>query len=491
MSRPSKRATPSPPPEHPWERNRRAAFERWELELRRTPYGRALPDVVGFASPIVAPPKSRSPPSVRRLFALTALPAGSGPAYWVRVPARFPAPPAGGVVRLPQPTKAVLPTPAGPWGELLLEARHGVVPAGWEELLPGVDPESAAAVVPKLSELWGLPPSITEALLLPVVGSTPWHARPAGVDLQFEVEGWSLRRHRDFLQGILRLVPRWVSSPSRSARSISELETPTGWRVQAKAAGVVRPFAVEIRPVSGPPVGPKADGNVNRSTIRYGNSLRSEFVPALEAGTLTVLLPEALAGRVPRQLPEAPEAIRSTVWGLHWWTPEAPDAPDWHRWMREEEPRLRGVFEEIPPGGPRSIAGNWGATLDRRNLQDRLVQIAIAHARLRAASEVESSDFHWAVDSCRDAIRTAVALARAGKGPFLRELDRTEGARTSRLRKALESLLQLRVDGLSVPDAMAALGSSASEWEVENQLERLRIRGVLFQDRSGRYRLVG
>lgn len=489
MSRPSKRATPSP--EHPWERNRRAAFERWELELRRTPYGRPLPDVVGFANPIVSPPKGRSHTSPRRWFALTALPTGSGPAYWVRVPARFPVPPAGGVVRLPQPTKTVLTSSAGPWGELLLEARHGVTQAGWEELLPGVDPESAANVVPTLSDLWGLPPSVTEAILLPVVGSTPWHARPAGVDLHFEVEGWSLRRHHEFLQGLLRLVPRWVVSPSRSARSILELETRAGWRVQAKARGVVRPFAVETRPVSGPPVGPKAGGNVNRSTIRYGNSLRSEFVTALETGTLTVLLSAALAGRIPRQLPEPPEGIRSTVWGLHWWTPEAPDAPDWHRWVREEEPRLRDAFGEIPPGGPGSIGGMWDATLDRRNLQDRLVQIAIAHARLRAASEVESSDFHWAVDSCREAVRTAVALARAGKGPFLREFDRTEGARTGRLRKALESLLQLRVDGLSVPEAMAALGSSASEWEVENQLERLRIRGVLFQDRSGRYRLVG
>ena len=491
MSRSSEPAPLLPPPEHPWERNRRAAFERWEREVRRTPYGHPLPDVVGFAFPVTTPPKGRTHASVRRLFAISALPAGPGPAHWAAVPPRRPVPPAGGLVRIPRPVKAVLPSPASPWGELLLDARHGTVPAGWEEVLSGIAPASVGDLVPRLSELWSLPSPAIEALLLPLVGSTPWHGNPAGLELNFEVEGWSLRRHREFLQRLLHLFPQWVWKPQRSVPAVPDVAPVAGGPSRPKQVRAFRPFAVELRPASGSPAAPVVGGSGSRSTIRYGSLLRSEFLASIQAGALTALLSAEEAERVPVRLPEAPDAIRATVWALHWWTPEPPDGPDWNRWLREEEPRLRSALEELPPSAPGASARERDAVLGRREFRDRLIQIAIARARVRAAPEVEPSDLRWAVDSFSSAIRRAVTLAPKGRGPLSRELDRSEGARTSRLRKALEFLLRNHASGISVAEAAAALGSPASEWEIENQLERLRIRGVLFQDRSGRYRLVG
>ncbi|MCI4352471.1 MAG: hypothetical protein L3K14_03690 [Thermoplasmata archaeon] len=480
--------------EHPWERMRRLAFARWETELRRIPYGRPLPDVVGFAYSIEPPAHWSDAEANRRLFALAAQPTGLGATYLASLPARTRRPAEGALVRLPQPTKGVLTGSDGPFGEIVLEARRGFEPATWDEILPGTPPRSASNVVSVLSELWHLPPRAVESLLLPLVGSNPWHGLPAGLDLCVEVAGWSLARHRTFLTGILDMVPDWVHrSGRRSSTGPRLLELASGARIRRGSPATARPFSVELRSVSSAPPAPISSEMAPRSVITYGPPLRSEFTSFLSAGPGLLLLGPEETGSVPQVPEEVPDAVRAAVWALHWWTPEPPDAPDWYRWLREEEPRLRETLDTLPGSPPDRPNEGWGDMVDRRNFRDRLAQTAIGRARLRAAPEVEASDLRWVVDSLIRVTDRATVWARAGQGPLVRALDRTEGGRTTRLRRTLEGLFLDRAAGLSLSEAVAGLrasGAVASEWDIENQLERLRIRGVLFQDRAGRYRVA-
>ncbi|HLY76738.1 MAG TPA: hypothetical protein VKT21_02490, partial [Thermoplasmata archaeon] len=264
--------------EHPWERARRLAFARWESEVRRASYGGSLPDGIGFVSALEPPLDWSDPGPSRRLFAFSALPDGLGATYLVAVPARPRPPVDGSLVRLIRPVKAVLPTAEAAYGELLLDTQRGIAPAGWEEILPGEPPGAATTVVPQLSELWHLPPLAVESLLLPLVGSIPWHGRPAHVDLHLEVEGWSLERHRGFLDGLLGLVPPWVAS-ARRARSPSSrvLELASGARIRRPPIARGRPFGIHLRPITAPPSARPPDHSVPRTVITYGRALTSEF----------------------------------------------------------------------------------------------------------------------------------------------------------------------------------------------------------------------
>ena len=480
--------------EHPWERARRLAFSRWEAELRRVPYDHPLPDVAGFAHSIEPPLHWGDSATLRRFFALSALPTGFGPTYLAAVPTRQRPPTEGALVRLPRPIKRVLPTPDSAFGELLIEARRGLASATWEEILPGFSPHSAATVVPQLAELWQLPEFAVESLLLPIVGSIPWHGRPAGLDWHIEVEGWSLSRHRSLLAGLLTLTPDWVAASGRRPTATSApLELVSGARVQRASPAAARPFSVQIRPASAPPapsLGPEA---ASRSVITYGPALGSEFAALLSAGHGALLLTREETSRVPRAGREIPDGLRAAVWGLHWWTPEPPDAPDWHRWLRDEEPRLREALGALP-GAPTGIGPEpWSRLVDLREFRDRMVQTAIARARLRGATEVEAEDLRWVVGAWARVTERAKTWAREGRGPLARDQDRTAGGRTTRLRRSLEALFSASPGGLSLEEAIRGVrtgGSNASPWEVENQLERLRIRGLLFQDRTGRYRVA-
>jgi len=478
--------------EHPWERARRLAFARWETEVRRAPYGRVLPDVVGFAYAIEPPLHWSDSAETRRLFALSALPSGLGATYLAAVPARQRRPAEGSLVRLSRPVKRVLPTSDAAYGELLIEARDGVAPASWDEILEGVSSRAAETVVPQLSEAWHLPPAVTETLLLPLVGSLPWHGRPAGLDLYVEVEGWSLARDRSFLSRVLDLAPDWVGNPRRFSLTRSrELELISGARIRRRSAAPARPFAIQLRAISAPSVAQPRTEAAPRSVITYGSAMASEFEAVLSSGYVPLLLTAEEVSRVPRVEVELPDALRAVVWGLHWWMPEPPDAPDWYRWLRAEEPRLREALDAMPVPPSSQRVNPWSTMVARREFRDRLAQTAFARARLRAAPEVEETDLAQTVDSFIKATQRAAAWAREGRGPLARLLDRTEGGRTTRLRRSLEALFQERVDGLTLEEALATLsllGSTASAWEVENQLERLRVRGVLFPDRSGRYR---
>ncbi len=480
--------------EHPWERARRLAFARWETEVRRAPYGRVLPDVVGFANTIEPPLHWSDPAETRRLFALSALPTDSGATYLAAVPARQRPPAEGSLVRLSRPVKRVLPASDAAYGELLIEARDGVAPASWEEILEAVSPRAAEAVVPQLSELWHLPPPITETLLLPLLGSLPWHGRPAGLNLYIEVEGWSLARYRRFLSGLIGLAPDWVGNPRRPLLAQSrELELISGARIRRRSAATARPFAIQLRAISAPPAAQRPTAAAPRSVITFGRAMTPEFEAVLSSGDVPLLIAAEEASRIPRAEVELPDALRALVWGLHWWMPEPPDAPDWYRWLRAEEPRLREALDAMPGPPPSQPAEPWSTMVNRREFRDRLAQTAFARARLRGASEVEARDLTQTVDSLIRATQRAAAWSREGRGPLTRALDRTEGGRTTRLRRTLEALFQGRTDGLTVEETLAMLrpqGSPASAWDVENQLERLRIRGVLFQDRSGRYRLA-
>jgi hypothetical protein len=494
MSRTRSQEIPATRPAHPWERDRLRAFARWEAEVRRTPYGRPLPDVAGFVDAIEPPLEWSHAAETRRLFALSALPMHPSPTYLAAVPSGR-RPPAGGtLVRLARPVKRVLPSPNTAYGELLIEVRDGVGRASWEEILEGVSPQVAREVVPQLSELWHLPAQATEALLLPIVGSIPWHGRPAGLDLFLEVEGWSLARYRGFLSGLLYLVPAWVGGTRRRFTTLDrELVLASGVKIRRQAAVSDRPFEIQVRTVSRAPSARPADGALSRSTITYGSALITEFVAALAAGQMAVLLTSAETSRVPRAEVEIPESLRAAVWGLHWWTPEPPDSPDWHRWLRSEEPRLRESLEAIPIPSS-TFPSNPGTSIPSgREFRERFVQTAVARARLRGAPEVEEADLVWAVDSFIRAIQRAAEWAEKGRGPLARSLDRTEGRRTSRLRGTLQNLLGENPRGLTLQEVLETLRVShiiASPWEVENQLELLRIRGLLFQEPSGRYRLA-
>lgn len=476
--------------EHPWERVRRATFAQWEGELRRVPYGHSLPDVVGFASSIEPPADWGAEATGRRLFALSALPSGSGPTYLTTLPDRTRSPVDGSFVRVVRPVKRVLPVPGSTSGELLLEARAGIHPAAWEETLSGISPDSVQRVVSTLASLWRLAPSTVEMLLLPVVGSTPWHGRPAGIDLHVEVEGWSLARQRAFLAGVIDLAPGWVGNARGRARFTGPVELVSGARIQRSAASSTRPFSICLRSISSPPIPSPSEGLPPRSTFTYGPALASEFASFFSAGQNTLLVSSDEASRVPRGPVEIPDSVRATVWGLHWWSPEPPDTPVWHRWLREQEPKLRDVLDTLPGRPPEAPEGRWNQLADHREFRERLVQTTIGRARLRGAKEVESTDLEWAVNAWIGTIQRVGTWARIGRGPLSRTLDRTEGGRTTRLRRTIEALVQQNPEGLSLEEAVAVLGAGATKLSVENQLERLRIRGVLFQDRTGRYRVA-
>ena len=462
--------------------------------MRRVPYGHSLPDVIGFAHAIEPPAHWADPALVRRLFAFSALPTGAGAAYMAAPPPRQRRPAEGALLRLSQPVKRTLPASDPAYGELLIEARNGVVPASWEDILEEVSPRTPPSVVPRLSELWHLPETTVETLLLPLVGSLPWHGRPAGLDLFIEVEGWSLARHRNFLTELLRLVPDWVTgSHRRSPIPSRELELASGARFRRPSGAVARPFSIQLRAISAPAAPSPRPDAPSRSVLTYGSALRSEFEAMLSAGQTVLLLSAEEAHRIPTGGAEPTEAVRAAVWALHWGVPMPPDAPEWHRWLRDETPRLRHALDTLPVPMSTRPADSWGALVDRREFRDRLAQTAIARARLRGASEVEETDLVHAVDSLIQATLRASAWVRQRRGPLVRELDRTEGARTSRLRHALERLLHERTEGVQLDEAVHALSSQGillSDRDAEAQLERLRISGLLFQDRSGRYKMV-
>jgi hypothetical protein len=494
MSRAAPTNPRAKPREHPWERSRRLAFARWETEVRRAPYGGTLPDTVGFASTIEPPPHWSDPSQTRRLFALSALPTGAGSTFLAAVSAGQRRPADGSLVRLSRAVKRALPGPEAPYGELLIEARGGTVPASWDEILEGISPRTADSVVPQLSELLHVPSWAVETLLLPLVGSTPWHGQPAGLDLYVEVEGWSLARYRGFLSRLLTLVPDWVTTPRRFPPGQSgQLELVSGMRIRRRSVASARPFAIQIRSVSDPPISKPTTEAGSRSVVTYGRALTSEFENIVGAGQSALLLKAEEASRIPQGEFELPDALRAATWGLHWWTPDPPDAPDWHEWVRTEGPRLRHALDALPIPRSSRTEEPWSAVVGRREFRDRLAQATIARARLRAAREVEETDLARTVDSFIRATEQATAWAKIGRGPLARTVDRTEGGRTTRLRHILEDLFYQRPDGLTREEVIATLppgASTSSEWEVENQLEHLRIRGLLFQDRTGRYRLA-
>lgn len=478
--------------EHPWERHRRRAFSRWESEIHRVPYGEPLPEVVGFAHGIEPLAHWTESSGIGQLFALSALPT-IGPAYLASLPARAPPPPEGALVRLLRPVKRALPSSDPTLGELLIEAQNGFVPASWEETLEGISARAAGAVVRQLSGLWHLSPATVETLLLPIVGSLPWHGRPAGLDLHVEVEGWSLARHQKFLSAVLDLVPDWV----RARRTASSYQPPlwelsSGARIRRRSFSAGRPFSVQLRSISAPPPPSAGPEGPARSVITYGSALTDEFAAILLSGQLSVLISAEEARRVPQADVELPDALRTAVWGLHWWGPEPPEGPLWQTWLRREEPRIRQAWLDLPVP-PGESADAWTGALGRREFRDRLAQAAFARARLRGAAEVESADLAGTVDALIRSTEQAAEWAREGRGPLRRTLDRTESGRTARLRRTLEALVRDRADGVDVTEAVTALrsqGSAASAWDVENLLERLRVRGLFFQDRSGRYRLA-
>jgi hypothetical protein len=476
--------------EHPWERTRRQAFTRWEAALRRVPYGHPVPGVVGFAASIEPPAEWAKAAADQRMFAISALPTGTGSTFLVSLPSKHRRPVDGSLIRIVRPIKRVLAIPGNVTGELLIDARDGVAPASWEETLPGVSPREAAHVAPALSELWQAPPRVVEGLLLALIGSTPWHGRSAGVSVHLEVEGWSLARHRDFLADVVGLAPDWVSNSRRPTGPSGTLELTSGARLRRGVSGGYRPFSIQLRPVSSPPAPAAGEGSPPRSVISYGRSLASEFVSCFAAADLPLLVSAEEMRRVPRAPVELPENLRAIAWGLHWFAPEAPELPDWYRWLDEELPRLREALNGWPVKPPELVAGGGEAMIDRRGFRDRLAQLAIAHARLRGVPEVDLSDLRVVMDAFVRSAGRAGDLAREGRGPLVRLLDRTEGARTTRLRRALESLVQSRPEGISLAEAVTTVGPGVTPLSVENQLEHLRIRGVLYQDRSGRYRIA-
>jgi hypothetical protein len=480
--------------DHPWERARKQAFARWETEVRRVPYGHPLPDLVGFAHRIEPPAHWPDPAETRRLFAFSALPSGPGPTYLATVPARARRPAEGGLLRLTRPVKRTLPSSDPAYGELLIDARNGIASASWEEVLEGVSPRAAANLVPELSALWKLPSFATEALLLPLVGSLPWHGRPAGVDLLVEIAGWPLVRYRNFLSDVLHLAPEWVRSrPSQGTSDGRVMELSSGARILRYSRSTGRPFSVQLRSsASGAPPAAQA-GTAPRSIITYGNTLATEFEAFLSSGRSALLLSDAEARNVPRTTVEVPDALRAAVWGLHWWMPEPPDAPDWQTWIRREEPRLVRALQTMLLPRPSGSTDSWNEVVQRREFRDRLAQSTIARARLRGASDVGESDLSAIVDSFVRSAERATAWSLERRGPLSRPLDRTETGRTTRLRRTLEEMIRERSEGLSLSEALTALrsaGSVATEWDVENLLERLRLRGLLYQDRTGRYRLA-
>jgi hypothetical protein len=480
--------------EHPWERARNLSFARWATQIRRAPYGHSVPDAVGFAHDIEPPLHWSDPSEIRRLFAFSALPTGEGASYLSAVRTGQQRPEEGSLVRLSGLVKRVLPASDAAYGELLLEAQGGITPASWDEIIEGVSSRVITRIVPELSERYRLPVPEMENLLLPLVGSIPWHGRPAGLGLHLEIEGWTLARHRNFLTRLVDLVPAWVGNPRRSvATDPPKLELASGARIRRRSTPAGVPFRVQIRPVSAPPPArPRAEA-APVSVFTYGRALVSEFEAILSAGQIPLLLDAEAGRRVPGAVAEIPEELRAAVWGLHWWRPEPPDAPDWNRWLRTEEPRLWMALDALPmlPSSP--SVRPWRAVVNRREFRERLAQITYARARLRGAPEVDGDDLARTVDSFVAATERAVQWADAGQGPLVHVLDRSEAGRTARLRRSLETMFREQTQGLTLEEAVAALrsGSSpAASWDVENQIERLRIRGVLFQDPSGRYRVV-
>lgn len=487
---------PLPPatlPEHPWERHRRQEFLRWERTLHRTPYGRQLPDVVGFAESVEPPLEWSERVERRRMFAVSALPTGPGPGYLVVVPPKHRPPPDGILVRLPQPTKQALAIGDGRSAVLVLEATSGWTVASWEEILPGQPLAGVGRIAPELAELLRLPVAAVETLLLPIVGSTPWHGRPAGLDLHLEVDGWPLTRYRTLCQNLARLAPSWVTQP-RSGRPSrpGDRELASGARFRSRPFTRGRPFSILFRPISGP-AAPSPTGDASRSLVTYGPALADEYRARIEAGTPVLLLEAEEARHVPDRPVEISDDVRTAVWGLHWHSPTPPDTPDWHRWFRTLDPDLRSAWDGRVTDASSVREGTSSSGLGRREFRDRLTQVACARARLRAASDVDDDDLRWVIDRMRESTARAIRWQARGRGPLARTSDRSEAGRTTRVRRALARVLEIRPAGVTVDDALGdlrAAGVTASPWDVETQLERLRIRGALYQDRTGRYRPV-
>ncbi len=375
----------------------------------------------------------------------------------------------------------------------MLDAPDGLTAAAWEDVLPGLSTTAIARIVPSLAGLLRLPEGAVERLLLPIVGSLPWHGRPAGLDVHLEVDGWPLRRYQGLVQSLASLVPEWVTGSRRGhRRDRGDRELASGARLRSGLARHARPFSLRLRPISTSPALGVPD-TVSDSSITFGPALRGEFEARVADATTVVLLDRAEGRGVPDRAVEVPDDIRIAVWGLHWWTPAPPDAPEWHEWLKNVEPGLEESLRVLRSSDRASTDALSRPFLGHRDFRDRLTQVAWARARLRGVPEVQEEDLRWAAEGVTQAVARAVAWDAQGRGPLRRALDRTEGLRTARVRRAVASVLDARPTGVTLPEALAdlrAAGAEVSERDVESQLERLRIRGLLFQDRAGRYRPV-
>ncbi len=480
---------------HPWERDQLERARQWDELLHRTPFGRSLPDRAGFLYPVDAPPAGARPVARGTLFALATLPEGGGPVHLVRASPRVRELADGRPVLLVQPKKVVLPSATPGLGETVLEAAGRVRPATWEDLVGGPTPGTAPAdALRELREAWGISEPVLEALLLALVGVEPWHGRSASFGLLLEAPDWPLARQRSLLDAVQELAPAWIRGSRRGRgdrRAGTELASGATFTVRRAAA--TAPFSVRVRPWGRSSPDDRGTASPG-STLWHGPALASELPSILASLNLFVVAyGRELPARVPATWPEPSETVRRTVWNLHWPWPAPPDAPDWYAWWRRAGTRLAESASAVSGALDGPTADRLRASLRSSEFRDRAAQTATGRARLRGAGEVEESDLDWVVDRWTRTFEALADLAPQGRGPLGRGEDRSAVARTRRLRAGVEEVLRASAGGLTVAEAAERLGvgaGGAGEREVEELLERARIRGDLYQDRTGRYRPV-
>jgi hypothetical protein len=488
-----------PPRLHPWDRERLTRFREWEDRIRAAPYGGTVPDAVGFLRSVDPPTWMADQLPAQRLFALFALPEPLGSAPLIVLPPRRHRRLEEGLVHVRGLRKIALMPPGRAVGVPALRATDSPTPVSWVSLEAkhptGPGPLSELA---ELGREWSLPDRLLEDLALGVVGAPPWHGRPPELNVFFGAEGWSLRHHRTLLARLLDAAPPAARRPRTSRkRSAAAIELPPG--VMLRSAGSVSPTPPRLRVV---PLGPlsfrslgSATAGRERSTFLYGRSVPADIPEILGR----VHLPVWVSGPEPREgfrrweMEGIRDSLRVALWSCRWTQPDAPDTPEWVAWWRAESPRLTKALEELANAAPRP----WGDEIRRgvteRSLSARLAQVSLACARLRGAAEVERRDLKAAVSRWLASVELLTERARGPGLPWTRGSDRSRSARGRRSARAVLAILARASDGLSLDEIVAAARDGSPElspFELETVVERLRVRGALFEDVRGRFHPV-
>ncbi len=376
----------------PFEREMRERWSSWLLAFRRTPPEGPVPgDLVAVLREVPSPGGLFR--ALHRRPTFRAYPVPGRPIEGPRVVLEDPDDRAreGGCYRLARGRRRLFAW-RGPEGVLGTEEVlwvDGLERVPESEFFPPLPrgPTGAEATVREFSDATGLDRSVAPLLLLPFVGSPPWHGRPPGVDVVMGSWGAPSALLAGAARPLRRLLPPWCVPLSR----VRGRE-----RREAGGPSFSTPYSVQLDPLSNRSWERlQGKGTIYESSfLLFGGPDASELSRVLFDAHLPLFDP-----------PDRWQDLAATHWDdegpgrwadhlvrVHFQDPMVPEGDELHRGLERGLGRIRSALGEVPRllGLPEQEFQRF--LLDSRPLRDHLVQAAISRARVLGRTTMLGED---------------------------------------------------------------------------------------------------